>query len=106
MRAGKLRHRVEIQADAGATQDSFGAETASWTTSETIWANVEPLSGQELERAQQVAAEVTHQVTCRYRSTLTRKNRIKFGTRYFDINAVMNAGERNIEQRLLCKEAV
>jgi len=110
MKAGKLRHRIELQSNAP-TQDSYGEPIASWTTDDTVWASIEPLSGRELLRAQEVHAEVTTRIRVRYpgalgASTLTADDRIKHGARIFEIAAVINPDERDRELELLCVEAV
>jgi len=104
MRAGNLRHKLEIQENTP-TRNAVGEEVDSWTTVATVWASIEPLSGVELLNAQQVAAETTVRIGLRYRSGVTAAHRIKFGARIFDINVVSNVGERNRELQLLCKEA-
>ena len=105
MRAGRLRHPIEIQYDNGA-QDSYGQWVPSWTKLVDWHGSIEPLSGNELWRAQQVQAEVTHRIRIRYRASITPRNRIVFGTRNFDILAVLNHDEKNRELELLCKEVV
>lgn len=90
--AGKYRHRIEFQAPTE-TPDSFGQPVQDWVTYATRWASVEPLSGRELVRAQQVMAEVTHLVECRYVTGLKAKHRGKWGTRLFELGPPLNAGE-------------
>ena len=43
----------------------------------------------------QLEASVSHRFTMRYRNDITAKNRLKFGTRVFNIRAVINVKERN-----------
>lgn len=105
MRSGTLRHRIEIQGES-VTRDSYGGETKSWTTSATVWASINPLSGRERLAAQQVNAETTHKITMRYHSGLTPENRIKFGSRIFDIEEILNTGENNVELVIMAREEV
>ena len=109
MRAGKLRHRVEIQASTP-TQDATGQPIDSWATvtGGTVWAAIEPISGREFVAAGSFQAEVSHFITLRWDSTitLTPRNRVKFGTRYFSIVSVRNVEERNRMWELGCKEVV
>ena len=44
--AGKLRHRVQLQAPFQ-SQDDSGDIINSWITQYTVWAAIEPLSGKE-----------------------------------------------------------
>lgn len=103
--AGRLRHRVAIQS-ATEAQNDLGEVEKTWATTATVWGAVEPLTGRELWQAQQVSAEITHRVRMRYRSGLTPKNRILFGSRILEINAILNPEERNIDLELLCREKV
>ena len=105
MRAGKLRHRIEVQTSVE-TQDAYNQPTSVWTTAVTLWGSIEPLSGRELLRADAVMGEVTTRVRMRYDSNITPAARLKHGTRYFDIAAVMNREDRDAEVEVLCKEAV
>lgn len=105
MQAGKLRHRLVIESYTQAV-DIYGEPIPTWATLVTRWGSVEPLSGRELLQAQEIRAETTHRVRLRYYSGLRPEQRIKFGTRYLHILAIINPRERNAEMELLCKEAV
>lgn len=103
---GLLRHRVEIQRSVE-VQDGFGTPIPSWSSlHENVKANVEPMSGQELFQARQLYAEVTHRIRARYHSGITAKHRILWGTRVFDILAVLNLEERNLVLEIMAKEIV
>ncbi len=103
MRSGQLRHRISLQSKV-ATRDTYGAETITWKTENTVWGSIEPLNSREFFQAQQMQSDVTHKVKLRYYAGLRPDWRIKFGTRIFDIQSVMNPEERNIEWTLLAKE--
>lgn len=100
---GKLRHYVDLQS-ATASQNGYGEESKVWATDESIFAQIEPLRGQQLLEYQQINAELTHRIIIRYTSNATPAKRIKWGSRIFDISVVRNVEERNISQELLCKE--
>ncbi len=108
MEAGKLRHPISIQQDAGNTKDAAGHRIANWTeiSGGAVWASVEPLTGRELYMAMQVQAQVTHKIKIRYVSGVTPKMRVVYGSRNFNIESVLNIEERNIEMHLMCKENV
>ncbi len=93
IRAGFLRHRIEIQAESQAV-DSAGEPRPGWSTEATVWASVEPLVGRELIVAQQIKAETSHKVTMRHRS-LNERNRILFKGRVLAITSIINPEERN-----------
>lgn len=108
MQAGKLRHRVSIQrlTPGSPEQDAGGTPDESWATIFSAWAEVAPLRGRELIAAQQVASEVTGTVRLRYRAdfSITAKDRVLFGTRTYDILAVVDTMERHIEWLLYVRE--
>lgn len=101
---GKLRHRIELQNYT--TVRKGGQKVKTWSTYDTVWAWIRPMSGKEQLSAKQVTAEITHKVTIRYHATIAVTDKIKFGTRYFDINFIGNYDERNIYMEIMCKEKV
>jgi len=105
MDVGKLRHYVQIQSSTEA-QDGYGQQNKIWATEESVFASIEPIRGSEWLEAQQVGAELSHRIIIRHTDNAKPNNRIKFGTRIFDINVVRNIDERNTMQELLCKELV
>ncbi|MCP4567636.1 MAG: phage head closure protein [FCB group bacterium] len=105
MRAGALRHRLQLQS-ATSANNSCGEPVLTWTTYDTVWGQVKPIGGEERERAQQVEADVTHQVTIRYLSTVTPDHQILYDSRYFKIHSAVNKGERDRRTVMLCSEVV
>jgi SPP1 family predicted phage head-tail adaptor len=105
MNPGELRHRITLQKLEN-VQDSFGQPVEQWNDVATIWASVKPLVGREFFAAETVNSEVTHKVRIRFRAGITPDMRIKFGTRIFQITAVINYQERNVELQLMCKEFI
>ena len=103
MRAGQLRHRVELHSNSPAGND-YGEQIESWSSYTTVWAAIEPLSGRELLNAQQISAEITTRVRIRYNSSVTSEHRVVIGGRTLEIVSVINPAERDITQHLLCKE--
>lgn len=108
MRSGNLRHRVTLQQLVAGSpqQDAGGAPDEAWTDVVTVWADIQPLKGRELLAAQQVQSEVSGTVRIRYRSGVTPAMRAKFGTRYYDILAAIDPGERHRELLLYTREGV
>jgi SPP1 family predicted phage head-tail adaptor len=108
MRAGKLRHRVEIMADtvtlaAGNNEPTYSAPSAA----ATVWASVEPTAGNERLTAARTNADTTHRVELRYWSGLTAKHWFRFdGTRRLEILSIINPEERNINLVCECREVV
>jgi len=72
------------------------------------WASVRALSGQELDKAQQIAQRVSHLVTVPYRPGLLESMTIgmyDFGTlRTFQIADIEDPDERHVELRIMAFE--
>ena len=105
IRAGQLRHQIELQSPTD-VEDGEGGVTQTWATFARRMAAIEPLRGRELIEARQVAANVTHQVRLRYEPGVTPRCRVLFGDRILNIDSVIDLEERHIELSLLCKEDV
>tara|TARA_R110000744_G_scaffold66072_9_gene135102 strand:- start:2652 stop:2978 length:327 start_codon:yes stop_codon:yes gene_type:complete len=101
--AGKLRHRVSIQTESTAV-DTYGEPTASWSTDATVWASIEPTSGNEVSIGEGQAGIITHRIFMRYTANASPKKRLLFGSRVFGIVTVLNHEERNEFMQLQCKE--
>lgn len=103
MEVGKLRHRVDLRLPSS-NRDSVGQAITDHSTYATVWARVTPLSGRELEHADQISAETTHKVVIRYNSSVAATHRVNFNGRVLEIESIVNPEERNIMQILMCKE--
>ncbi len=106
MRAGRLRHRIIIQESTGTTRDIYGSEIKAWTTHKQVWAEINPPRSREFFATGQTQAEVVTQVRIRYLPDIDPRMRIKFGTRYLNINSIINPDERNKELIMMCNEWV
>ena len=106
LRAGELRHRVDLHSNTGATRNAFGEKPESWAAVATsLPAKVEPLTGRELWSSQQIQPDISHKVTIRYLAGLNAKMRVIFGTRTFNVEGPpKNIEERNIMLELMCRE--
>ena len=113
MRAGTLRHKATIQKLDG-TLDALGQENQTWVDVALTWAAIEPLRGDERFTAQQEVAQVTTRIKMRFIPGIVAKMRVKFidlaeepdFSRFYDILAVINVGQRNRELHLMCMETV
>lgn len=100
-----MRDRITIQSPS-TTRDATGGVTDAWTDVVTIWANVDPLTGRELEEAQKQWGEVTYQIDIRYYAGLDSTMRvldIRSGA-YYDIRAVLDLNHRRRKIQLMCRE--
>lgn len=87
MRAGRLDKRITIE-QVSTSQNAKGEPIESWSTLDTVWAEVYPVRGSETFEGQQVYAENTLGFRIRYRSDVTRKMRIDHGGTKYDIEAI------------------
>lgn len=102
VRSSNLRRPIVIQQRAG-TLDPVGGQSATWTTVATVWADIQPVSGQEKQAADAVQTSVTHQIFIRYQAQFAdprvmaamRATETKDGiTRIFNIR-----DSRDVEER-------
>ena len=105
MTIGKMRHRISLES-VGRTSDDAGGFSSGWDEAAEIWAHVKPASARENFRDMQLAEEKTYEVTIRYRDNASASQRIKFGTRIFNIRQVRNRDERSRYLDILCEEGV
>jgi SPP1 family predicted phage head-tail adaptor len=104
IRSGSLRQRVQL-VQPGTSADSFGGISPSGGTvlAET-WASIEALSGRDALAAQSFTSVASHLVTIRWMPGVLAKQVVKFGTRTFQIEAVLNPDERTKVLKLVCVE--
>ena len=98
MRAGALRHKVDIQ-EQTETSDGMGGFTLSWASVSgmgSVPAAIWPLSSKEQLDAMKLESVITNKIRIRYRAGITSKNRMLFGSRIFNIKgAPINPDEKN-----------
>ena len=86
MEAGKLRHRVTIQAPVKTQNEETGGVDFSWTTfAANVPAAIEPLSVGKFISAQQVQSEISTLITIRWRSGLPQNMRVIHGETIYDV---------------------
>lgn len=105
MNAGKLRHRITIQAPIEREND-YGERAVTWIDFASVGADIRPLSGRELVMAQQIESLVTTSIQMRFYPGLNPKMRIVYAGRIFEIASIINILERNRELNILCHEVV
>ena len=105
MQAGRLREQVAIQQES-VTRDEYGAEVIAWVGVATVWASILPKASGErfLSGAAQLQAEITHTVRIRYRSGITAKMRLLWGSRYLEVETITDPDGRKRELVLMCRE--
>lgn len=100
----KRTRRITIQHPTEAADRFVAGKT--WADLATVWASIEPLTGDEKWAADQVEAMVSHRIRIAYRAGVTSAMRIVYGTRTFNIAAVLNPNEANVELEILATESL
>lgn len=90
MRAGRLRHRVELQDYTWVQNQNTGAITYLWVMVDTIWASIEPLQGREFIAAQAIQSETTVRIRMRYRAGMKTSMRIVHDMVLYNIVSIID----------------
>lgn len=89
MNTGRLRDRLTIQTYTNSIAAN-GETTKTWTTFATVYAEIRPISGRELEKAGKVQGELTHVIKIRYLSGVLYKMRgVDEKSRVFEFDSVV-----------------
>lgn len=98
MRAGRLRHRVDIQRRASVQDPESGQMVPGW---ETAWekcpAEFTPVSGREFIAGQGTQNEVIARVVIRYRVGVADDMRVLYRGAIYDIEAVLPDADSGLE---------
>ena len=86
IRAGELRHIIEIQERTEST-DGYGGKLFTWTEFATVRAKFAPIKGRELTAAKAEYSEGTVRFYIRYLSGVTAKMRIIYNGQVYEIKA-------------------
>ncbi len=100
---GRMRQRIRIEQPV-LTPDGLGGNTRDWQVIATVWASIRTRSGDERMAAGQLASQVTHRITLRYREDITPDMRIVFGTRIFAIRALLRDEYKKRSLEILAEE--
>jgi head-tail adaptor len=111
VRAGRLRHLVDLRDPGTRTKDGKGGYTDPYDeklSPSTWYCSIDPATPSVLERtvAATIEAKVTHVVTGRYHAGISTKTRLTHRGRFLFVRAVQNVEERNRELVLLCEEVL
>lgn len=99
--AGKLRHRVELQAQVKTQDETTGEVLVQWQTIANLWAAVESLSMREFLAAQAEQSEVRGKITIRHRDDIDATMRVYYKGRLYNIMGVMPDSDSMIEHMVL-----
>lgn len=103
LNAGDLDTQVVIQSRSE-TDDDGGGQAITWSDGPTVNASIASPNGAETILAQGLEAGISHVVRIRYRTGVTAKNRLTYGSRVFPIHAVIDVDERHEQLVLYCSE--
>ncbi len=111
MKAGTLRHRIEIQAfdsvmdsSGSAVQDQVTGEVIrAWQPMASAWASIAPVSGRDFIAAKAAQSSITARITVRYNADILPAMRVIHGTRIYKIEAVLPDADSGLEyMTLMC----
>lgn len=105
MIAGRLRHRLQVQAPLE-SRDDIGGVTRVWVAVGDVWAHIEPLKGRELFEAQSIEARLNTRVTMRAFPDLDPTWRLVWldKDRAYQVYSVRDVDERHRMTEVLCQE--
>lgn len=69
MQAGRLNVRATLESPTEVS-DGMGGGDVIWTTRDTVWASVMPLSGREAWKTQAAIPTASHMIIIRYRTDI------------------------------------
>ena len=87
-------------------KNKFGERIKDWVDVLTKKACIYPVSGKELFVEGTINTEITHKIYVSYTNSIRPDMRIKYGSRIFKIQSIINLQERNRILQLMCKELV
>jgi SPP1 family predicted phage head-tail adaptor len=100
MRAGRLKHKITIQAP-GTTQDAIGQPIPGWTDFASVRADIFDISGREYVAAAAVQNAAQTKMMIRYLAGIVPDMRVLDGTVAYNIEAVL--GQDRVSLLLMCK---
>ena len=107
MRAGKLRHRIQLQEFTTTVDPDTGYRDKAWADVAALWAEFAPLSGREFIAAAATQSAVTARITIRHRAGVTNNHRILHGGAVYNIEVVLPDAESGKEHlTLMCSTGV
>lgn len=105
MRAGRLGKRIRVER-ATETKNSVGEVEQTWSEYKTIWAEIEPIRGEERFNLYQAKATIDTKITTRGSAAIgiKPKDRFVYKDRIFDIDANVDWQSRGVFCEFFCKE--
>lgn len=102
MRAGALKHRIEIQSRE-ISRDEYGEPNGTWKRYATVWAAINTKMGREFFEADKVVGETKDVFEIRYMEGIDRAMRILYRGKIYQVEAISNFKELNTNIFILTK---
>lgn len=107
MRAGDLRHRVELQRPVFSQDPVTGEMTPSWVVVAEIYAAIESLSARDFLAAAAAQSKVSARIVIRYRAGVDSTMRIVYRDKTYNIEGVLADPKSGLDYLTLpCSEGV
>ena len=103
-RIGDMDKVIVFQTGTKSADTMGAAGTTSYSDTLTCWAAIWPLSANESLENLKTEHKVTHRIRCWYSSSIDEAQRIKYGSRYFEIVSLINPDEQNVELEIIATE--
>lgn len=98
-----MRHYVTIQ-EIVRTKDGIGGFNESWEDVISVFSSVEPIMAKQQYEYRSINVDATHRIKMSGLVEINEKQRIKFGTRNFEILTIEDIQERQFLKVITCKE--
>lgn len=115
MNAGNLDKRIDIKTPVR-NRDSFGQNIPSMETLTSVWAEITPLNGKQLQLAQAntITATATHKIRIRYYPIKAGYHQITYSftdnysskVKTYQVNSAIDVMEEHLETIMLGTEVV
>ena len=99
--AGQLDRRIITQGFSEST-DGFGQEVKTYSTLDTVWANVKEKVGSEGEDGDMIASTKKVEFIIRYRTDVNEQMRILYNSNIYKIQTIQTADARKAFLKLVC----
>lgn len=107
MRAGDLRHKVELQRPVFSQDPVTGEMTPAWVEVAKIYAGIEPLSARDFTAASATQSKISARVIIRHRSGIDSTMRILHRNKIYNIEGVLADPKSGLDYLTLpCSEGV
>lgn len=97
LKAGRLRHRIELQMQHRSQDSTTGEIKVTWQTQAKVWAAIEPLSVREFISSQSKQSEVTARILIRYRPDIDASWRIVHRDKIYNIKGDLGDIDSGLE---------